>query len=152
MCWLERERFIFPEQNSANSLHFSLLAGNFGGEWLAPDWSLRQLVLAAEKLRRPFPRNPRKMPICRDHSLGNRTAESDCSAESGGVVPPFLRTANAQSGFKEGVGESNAITRRMLGEWDLTCYSHYRPTTDGESASRLASCHILTSHMTSHII
>jgi hypothetical protein len=40
----------FREQNLANSLYFSLLAGNSGGEGLAPDCALRQLVLAAEKM------------------------------------------------------------------------------------------------------
>jgi hypothetical protein len=66
----------FPEQNCANSLYFSLLAGNFSGERLAPDWSLRQQVLTAEKFRRPLLRNTRNVPIFRDYSSANRTAEN----------------------------------------------------------------------------
>jgi hypothetical protein len=39
----------FGGQNLANSLYFSLLAGNFGGEELAPDCALRHAVSNAEK-------------------------------------------------------------------------------------------------------
>jgi hypothetical protein len=43
------------------------------------------------------------MPVFRDSSSTNRTAENDYSAENGVVVPAFLRTPHAQSGFKEGI-------------------------------------------------
>jgi hypothetical protein len=46
----------FRGQNCANSLYFSLLAGNSGGERLAPDCALRHTVLTAEKLSRLFAR------------------------------------------------------------------------------------------------
>jgi hypothetical protein len=38
--------------------------------------SLRQQVLTAEKFRRSFPRNTRKVPIFSDNSLASRTAEN----------------------------------------------------------------------------
>ena len=43
----------FGGQNLANSLLFSLLAGNLGGERLAPDCALRHAVCTAERLRSP---------------------------------------------------------------------------------------------------
>src|SRR6266478_7707196 len=50
MCSLEKDRCIFEEQDIVNSLYFSLLAGNLGGEELARDCALRHTVWVAEKL------------------------------------------------------------------------------------------------------
>jgi len=44
MSKLEREECIFESRISQNSLYFSLLAGNFSGEWLALDCALRHIV------------------------------------------------------------------------------------------------------------
>ena len=50
---LREQECGFGGQNCANSLLFSLLAGNFGGEELARDYALRHAVWTAEKMR-PF--------------------------------------------------------------------------------------------------
>ena len=42
MCSLERKKCNFEGQETPNSLYFSLLAGNLGGERLAPDCALRR--------------------------------------------------------------------------------------------------------------
>jgi hypothetical protein len=49
MCSLEKRILQFRGQKFANSLYFSLLAGNLGGEELAPDCTLRHPVWVAEK-------------------------------------------------------------------------------------------------------
>jgi hypothetical protein len=49
MCSLEKEARTFPGQKFANSLYFSLFAGNSGGEGLARDCALRHTVWVAEK-------------------------------------------------------------------------------------------------------
>src|SRR6266852_1507891 len=49
MCGLEIRSAVFGAQNLQNSLLNSLLAGNLGREWLAPDCLLRHTVWAAEK-------------------------------------------------------------------------------------------------------
>jgi hypothetical protein len=43
MCNFREQECGFGGQNFANSLLFSLLAGNFGGEELARDCALRQM-------------------------------------------------------------------------------------------------------------
>jgi hypothetical protein len=65
--------------------------------------SLRQQVLTAEKFRLPLPRNTRNMPVLRDYSHTNRTAENGLLGSEGVTVPAFLRRAHAQSGFDEGI-------------------------------------------------
>jgi hypothetical protein len=79
----------FWGQNFTNSLLFSLLAGNLAGERLALDCALRQQVLTAENSRRLFPRNTRKMPIFRDSSSANRTAQNGLLNSEGGRCPHF---------------------------------------------------------------
>jgi hypothetical protein len=70
----------FGGQNSANSLLFSLLAGNSGGEGLAPDCALRQQVLTAEKFRRSSPRNLQNMPVLRNIRPQTGLRRTDCPA------------------------------------------------------------------------
>ena len=64
---------------------------------------LRQQVLTAEKSRRLFPRNTRKMPIFRDSSSANRTAEKGPLDSEGGISLAFLWMAHGQSGFEAGI-------------------------------------------------
>jgi hypothetical protein len=64
--------------------------------------SLRQQVLTAVKFRLPLPRNTRNMPVFRDYSHTNWTAENGLLGSEGVTVPAFLRRAHAQSGFEQG--------------------------------------------------
>jgi hypothetical protein len=66
MYGLEIRSTVFGAQNLQNSLLNSLLAGNLGGEWLAPDCLLRQQVLTAEKVLAFLSRNTRNMPVFRN--------------------------------------------------------------------------------------
>ena len=81
MCSLEREECIF-ESKFANSLYFSLLAGNSGGERLAPDCPLRQPVWAAEKMS-GFCREIRKNARIRVISSAKRTGENELLGMNG---------------------------------------------------------------------
>jgi len=47
-----------------------------------------------------FPQNARNMPVFRNISSSNRTAENGLPVGKGAPVPPFLRRAHAQSGFE----------------------------------------------------
>jgi hypothetical protein len=49
MYSLEIRSAVFGARNLQNSLLNSLLAGNLGGEWLAPDCLLRHTLWVAEK-------------------------------------------------------------------------------------------------------
>jgi hypothetical protein len=86
---LREGRVHFREQNSENSLYFSLLAGNLGGERLAPDCVLRHAVWAAENSYLYFPQNARDMPVFRDYSQTNRTAEKGRLSSGSGFGPSF---------------------------------------------------------------
>jgi len=59
-------------------------------------------------------RNTRTMPVFRDYSQTNRTAENGLLSSEGGHLLAFLQRAHAQSGFDKGSGECNAIA-----SWDL---------------------------------
>jgi hypothetical protein len=75
---------------------------------------LRQQVLTAEKSRRLFPRNRRKMPIFRDSSSANRTAEKGPLDSEGGIFLAFLWKARAQSGFEEGIRRMQCDHKRAI--------------------------------------
>lgn len=66
--------------NLRNSLYFSLLAGNFGGEQLARDCALRHAVWTAEKFGHPIQRNTLKMPILAIFARQPGLERTDCSA------------------------------------------------------------------------
>jgi hypothetical protein len=60
------------------------------------------------------------MPVFRDSSSANRTAENGLLDSEGGIFLDFLWRAHAQSDFEEGIGECNAITSRQFGHEELT--------------------------------
>jgi len=63
--------------------------------------SLRQQVLTAEKFRRPLPRNTRNMPVIRDYSHTNRTAENGLLGSKGGHYPAFSLEGTCAVRFRE---------------------------------------------------
>ena len=88
MCCLETRGAVLDVQKTANSLLNSLLAGNWGGERLAPDCLIRHAVWDAEKLGSIFLKtagNPRNSP-----TLGLKPDRRKCPSELGRhALPPF---------------------------------------------------------------
>ena len=60
------------------------------------------------------------MPVFRDYSHTNWTAENGLLGSEGVTVPAFLRRVHAQSGFDRALGECNAITSLGFGHRELT--------------------------------
>jgi hypothetical protein len=60
------------------------------------------------------------MPVFRDCSQTNRTAENGLLGSEGGTVLVFLRRAYAQSGFKQSIRRMQCITSRGFGRSRLT--------------------------------
>lgn len=65
-AWFRERECRFAGQEFANSLYFSLLAGNSPGERLAPDCPLRHAVCSAEKSAQLSLHNREKSPPIRD--------------------------------------------------------------------------------------
>jgi hypothetical protein len=60
------------------------------------------------------------MPVFRDSSSANRTAEKGPLDGEGGISLTFLCSAHEQSGFEKARGEWNAIRRDGFSESELT--------------------------------
>jgi|HubBroStandDraft_2_1064218.scaffolds.fasta_scaffold461001_1 hypothetical protein len=99
---LRRKEVRFSRSKSRKFPVFFPVSREFGGERLARDCALRQPVLTAEKFCWSLSRNPRNMPVFRDISPKNRTAEKELLIQKWGTFMTFLRSAHAQSGFQTG--------------------------------------------------
>jgi hypothetical protein len=112
----------FKGQNLANSLLFSLLAGNLAGEELAPDCALRHAVWTAEKPgcnSRKIARNGHNFASLADKPDWRKCAT--CAPEP--TLGPFsLKSPLHSPVSKTPSGECNAITKRCCGEGDLTSW------------------------------
>jgi hypothetical protein len=69
---------------------------------------LRHASLICREFPLALRRNTRIMPVFRNISSSNRTAENGLLVGEGGTIPAFLQKARAQSGFTEG-HEANAM-------------------------------------------
>jgi hypothetical protein len=72
------------------------------------------------EIQRLFIRNTQKMPVFRDYSQANRTAENGLVGSEAAVFPAFLQRAIVQSGFNNRMGECNAIRTWEFGPSKLT--------------------------------
>jgi hypothetical protein len=100
---------------------------------------LRQQVLTAEKSRRLFPRNTRKMPIFRDSSSANRTAEKGPLDGDGGIFLAFLWRAHARSGFEEGIRRMQCDHKSAIQPRRVDFCQHLKPRSATQRHGSIAT-------------
>jgi len=124
----------FGEQNFANSLYFSLLAGNFGGEELAPDCALRQTVWAAEKIGSLVPKTAQNRSNSSTFAL--KLDQRKCLALPSRKFSCVFSLNDRHAVRFQRLRRANAIRsqNRWCGESDLTC-QHLEAPGQGRSGS-----------------
>jgi hypothetical protein len=71
-----------------------------------------------------FLRNTQKMPVFRDYSQTNRTAENGPHSTECSQRPGFLRKAHAQSGFRYGIRRMQCDQKPWMRPWRVDFCRH----------------------------
>lgn len=104
----------------ANSLYFSLLAGNLGGEWLARDWVLRHVVWTAEKFRSLYAEIREQCPYFAIVPRQTGLRRTGCSSSNALLAWVFSVRPKHSPVSRSPLGECNAIKSCGFGNSELT--------------------------------